>query len=167
MPTSHLVAEHVSETIAHAKPHLRGWLHLGIMPLTLVGGIVLVLLSPDAETRAGSTVFTLSALLLFGVSAAYHCGTWSPRTWFVLRRLDHCNIFLLVAGSSTAYALLLLDVHDSVMMLGIVWSTALLGVTARFVWPHAVAVAAAVRRRRLGCVAVRPRPHRRCVAARR
>ena len=137
MTVSHAVAEHVSESIEHAKPHLRGWLHLGILPLTLAGGILLVAMAPDARTRAGAAVFTLSALLLFGVSAAYHCGNWSPRTWFVLRRLDHCNIFLLVAGSCTAYALLLLDTHDSLVMLTIVWTTALLGVTARVVWPHA------------------------------
>ena len=131
------VVEHLSESIAEIKPHLRGWLHLGILPLTLAGGIVLVALSPDARTRAGAAVFVGSALLLFGVSAAYHCGNWSPRTWFVLRRLDHCNIFMMVAGSCTAYALLLLDVRDSVAMLTIVWSSALLGVAARFVWPHA------------------------------
>ena len=134
---SPVVAEHVSGSITAAKPHLRGWLHLGILPLTLAGGVPLVALSPDARTRAGAAVFTVSALLLFGVSAAYHCKTWSPQTWFVLRRLDHCNIFLLVAGSCTAYAALLLDVRDSVVMLSIVWSTALLGVAARFVWPHA------------------------------
>jgi hemolysin III len=137
MRPSQAVAEHVSESIELAKPHLRGWLHLGILPLTLAGGILLVAMSPDARTKAGSAVFVGSALLLFGVSAAYHCRNWSHRTWFVLRRLDHCNIFLLVAGSCTAYALLLLDVRDSMVMLVIVWSSALLGVTARFVWPHA------------------------------
>jgi hemolysin III len=137
MRPSQAVAEHVSESIELAKPHLRGWLHLGILPLTLAGGILLVAMSPDARTKAGSAVFVGSALLLFGVSAAYHCRNWSHRTWFVLRRLDHCNIFLLVAGSCTAYALLLLDARDSMVMLVIVWSSALLGVTARFLWPHA------------------------------
>ena len=90
MRPSQAVADHVSESIEHAKPHLRGWLHLGILPLTLAGGILLVAMSPDARTKAGSAVFVGSALLLFGVSAAYHCRNWSHRTWFVLRRLDHC-----------------------------------------------------------------------------
>ncbi|WP_217702468.1 PAQR family membrane homeostasis protein TrhA [Nocardioides guangzhouensis] len=158
----------VSGSITATKLHLRGWLHLGILPLTLAGGVLLVALSPDARTRAGAAVFTVSALLLFGVSAAYHCKTWSPQAWFVLRRLDHCNIFLLVAGSCMAYAALLLDVSDSVVMLSIVWSTALLGVAARFVWPYAprwlsppLYVAAG------WGVGVRARPVRRCVAARR
>ena len=129
--------EHLLESIAVVKPHLRGWLHLGIVPLTLAGGIVLVALSPDRVTRTGSAIFVLSALLLFGVSAAYHRGTWSPSTWRVLRRLDHCNIFVLIAGSCTAYALLLLEGRDRVLMLAIVWSSAALGVAARFVFPNA------------------------------
>src|SRR6478736_4185367 len=64
MHPSHTVAEHVSESIAQVKPHLRGWLHLGILPLTLAGGILLVAMAPDGRTRAGAAVFTLSALLL-------------------------------------------------------------------------------------------------------
>ena len=128
---------HLRESIAEVKPHLRGWLHLGIIPLTVAGGFVLVALSPTPTTRVGSAVFVTSALLLFGVSAAYHRGTWSDRTWYVLRQLDHCNIFVLIAGSCTAYALLLLDAEDSAKMLAIVWSSALIGVMARFVWPHA------------------------------
>jgi hemolysin III len=125
------------ESLADAKPHLRGWLHLGIVPLTLAAGVVLVVLSPNSVTRASSAVFMASALVLFGVSAAYHRGTWSPGTWRVLRRLDHCNIFVLIAGSSTAAALLLLDGTDRTLMVVLVWSSAALGVAARFVWPDA------------------------------
>ncbi len=131
------VVETLKETLSEVKPHLRGWLHLGVLPLAVVGGAVLIALSPDGVTRTGSAIFVASALLLFGVSAAYHRGDWSPRTWRSLRRLDHCNIFVLIAGSSTAYALLLLDRDEAVPLLAIVWSSALLGVGARFVWPDA------------------------------
>ena len=131
------MVEHVLETLAEVKSHLRGWLHLGIIPLTLAGGVVLVALSPNGATRTGSAVFVASALLLFGVSAAYHRRSWSPGTWRILRRLDHCNIFVLIAGSCTAYALLLLDGHDRTLLLAFVWSSAVLGVAARFVWPDA------------------------------
>ena len=44
-----------------------------------------------------------SALLLFTVSAIYHRGTWSPRVWAFLRRFDHANIFLLIAGTYTPF----------------------------------------------------------------
>jgi hemolysin III len=131
------VVEHLRDTIVEVTPRLRGWLHLAVVPLTLAGGIVLVVLSPNGATRAGSAIFASSALLLFGVSAAYHCGTWSPRTRRMLRCLDHCNIFVLIAGSCTAFALLLLSPQDSTPLLAIVWSSALLGVVTRFLWPDA------------------------------
>lgn len=127
----------LSDSLGHVKPRLRGWLHLGLVPLALVGGIVLVALSPNDATRVGSAVYVISALLLFGVSAAYHRGTWSPETWRVLRRLDHCNIYVLIAGSCTAYALLMLSGSDRAVLLSIVWGSAALGVTARFIWPDA------------------------------
>jgi hemolysin III len=126
----------LSESLV-VKPRLRGWLHFGLVPLALVGGVVLVALSPSSTTRAGSAVYVASALLLFGVSATYHCGTWPPATRRVLRRLDHCNIFVLIAGSCTAYALLMLDQGDRAVMLAIVWGSAAVGVLARFLWPEA------------------------------
>ena len=39
------------------------------------------------------------SLVLFGNSACYHLGDWSPRVTDVLRRIDHMNIFLLIAGT--------------------------------------------------------------------
>ncbi len=119
------------------KPRLRGWLHLGIAPVTLVAGVVLVALSPNASTRVGSAVFATSALVLFTVSAIYHRGTWSPRVWRFLRRFDHANIFLLIAGSYTPFTLLLLHGSDRVVLLSVVWSGAILGVLFRVFWNDA------------------------------
>ncbi len=130
---SHLVHE-VADDV---KPHLRGWLHLGIVPLTLVAGIVLIALSPTPVTRLGSTVFIASALILFTVSAIYHRGTWSPRTWAFLRRFDHANIFILIAGSYTPFTLIFLDGLPELVLLVTVWSGAALGVVFRVAWPDA------------------------------
>ena len=46
-------------------------------------------------------VFMTCSLVLFGNSACYHLGDWSPRVTDVLRRIDHMNIFLLIAGTYT------------------------------------------------------------------
>jgi hemolysin III len=127
----------IEETLHDVKPKLRGWLHLSITPLTLVAGIVLVALSPTSTTRIGSAVFCGSALLLFGTSAIYHTGTWSPRVWAVLRRLDHANIFLLIAGSYTPFALVLLDGVERTVLLTVVWGGAILGVLFRVFWTDA------------------------------
>lgn len=129
--------ERVDEAIAEVKPHLRGWLHLAIAPLALAAGIVLVVLSPDATTRIGSAAFALSAFVLFTVSAIYHRGHWSPRTHSILRRIDHSNIFVLIAGSSTPFALLLLEGTDRWAMLGVVWGGALAGVVMKVLWAGA------------------------------
>lgn len=131
------IAEHISETIADVKPKLRGWLHLGIAPLTLAAGIVLIALSPNATTRVGSSLFSASALILFTVSAVYHTGTWSPRTWAILRRFDHSNIFILIAGSYTPLTLILLEGTQRVVLLTTVWACAILGVLFRVFWTDA------------------------------
>lgn len=128
------LTERVEEVIAEVKPRLRGWLHLATAPVTLAAGVVLVVLSPDATTRIGSAVFAATALVLFTVSAVYHRGTWSPTTHSILRRFDHSNIFLLIAGSCTPFGLLLLDGADRWVMLAIVWGGAVSGVLMKVYW---------------------------------
>jgi hemolysin III len=131
------VRDRVSELLDEVKPKLRGWLHAATAPLTLAAGIVLIVLSPTTPTRAGSTIFAASALVLFTVSAIYHRGTWSPRTWSFLRRFDHANIFLLIAGSYTPFTLLLLDGTAQAVLLTVVWVGAGLGILFRIFWTHA------------------------------
>jgi hemolysin III len=131
------IGEQVRETLDEVKPRLRGWIHAGTAPLALAAGIVLVALSPTVATRVGSAVFATSALLLFTVSAIYHRGTWSPRVWRFLRRFDHANIFVLIAGSYTPFTLLLLEGRERVVLLSVVWTGALLGVGFRVFWNDA------------------------------
>jgi len=147
-PTPHEAAEHVRARVREVKrevavakeevkPKLRGWLHAATTPLALAAGIVLIALSPTVTTRVGSAVFASTALMLFTVSAIYHRGTWSPRTWAFLRRFDHSNIFLLIAGSYTPFTLILLDGSARIWLLAIVWTGALLGVAFRIFWTDA------------------------------
>ncbi len=124
----------VAELRDQLKPRLRGWLHLVNAPLTLAAGIVLIALSPTASTRVGSAIFAGSALVLFTVSAIYHRGTWSPRVHTFLQRFDHANIFVLIAGSCTPFAILLLDGAERWTMLGVTWGGALAGVAMKVLW---------------------------------
>jgi hemolysin III len=135
--TSDHLRDHVRDALEEVKPKLRGWLHAATAPLTLAAGIVLIVLSPDAATRTGSAIFAASALVLFTVSAVYHRGTWSPRTWAFLRRFDHANIFLLIAGSYTPFTLLLLDGRSRTVLLTVVWVGAALGIAFRIFWAGA------------------------------
>lgn len=131
------IRDQVREVLDEVKPHLRGWLHAATAPLTLASGIVLIVLSPTPMSRIGSAVFAGSALVLFTVSAIYHRGTWSPRTWTFLRRFDHANIFLLIAGSYTPFTLLLLEGSERTLLLSVVWAGAVLGIAFRVMWAGA------------------------------
>jgi hemolysin III len=126
-----------AEPPAPAKPRLRGWLHAGAFPVALAAGIVLVALADGGRARIACAIFALSAALLFGVSALYHRGHWSPRVDGVLRRLDHANIFLIIAGTYTPFTLLLLHGTAERVLLGTVWTGALLGIIFRVCWLRA------------------------------
>jgi hemolysin III len=130
-------AERMHDKLAEVKPHLRGWIHAATVPLALAAFIVLIVLSPTPATRIGSTVFALSALLLFTVSAVYHRGNWSPTMWAFLRRFDHANIFVLIAGSYTAFAVLFLEGTPRVTLLSVVWGATIAGVLFRIFWTDA------------------------------
>jgi hemolysin III len=116
------------------KPHLRGWLHLGTFPLALVAGALLTVLAPAGRHRTAVAVFAVTAALLFGVSALYHRGEWGPRAFALLKRLDHANIFLIIAGTYTPFAVVLLPDGPARGLLWIVWSGALAGVAFRVLW---------------------------------
>ncbi len=131
------LGEQVREVLEEVKPKLRGWMHAVLAPLTLAAGIVLIVLSPTTATKIGSAVFMGSAVVLFTVSGIYHRGTWSPRAWRFLRRFDHANIFLLIAGSYTPFTLLLLEGSQRVILLSTVWAGAVLGVLFRVFWAGA------------------------------
>ena len=127
----------MADKMAELKPRLRGWLHAGSIPFVVAAGVVLITLAPSTGTKIGSAVFISSALLLLGVSAIYHRGTWQPGVWALLRRLDHSNIFILIAGTYTAFAMLLLHGNARVWLLSGIWAGALLGVLFRVFWTGA------------------------------
>ncbi|MFJ1618341.1 hemolysin III family protein [Streptomyces sp. NPDC088251] len=119
---------------APVKPRLRGWLHAGMFPAVIVAGVVLIALTDSSRGRIACGVYVLSACLLFGVSALYHRGTWGPRGEAVLRRLDHANIFLIIAGTYTPLALLLLPESTGKPLLWAVWAAAAAGIAFRVFW---------------------------------
>lgn len=116
------------------KPRLRGWLHAGMFPAVLIAGIFLTALADSSRGRIACGVFVLTACLLFGVSALYHRGTWGPRADGVLRRLDHANIFLIIAGTYTPLAMLLLPASTGETLLWGIWVAAAAGIAFRVFW---------------------------------
>lgn len=127
-------ADESSNPLAPLKPKMRGWLHAGWTPIAVAGGIVLLVLAHDTAGRVGAAVFLAGSLLLFGTSAVYHRGTWSPKANALLRRMDHSNIFVFIASSYTPMALTMLQGGSQVALLSVAWGTAILGVSFRILW---------------------------------
>lgn len=119
------------------KPRLRGVLHLIAFPASLVAGLLLVAFGGTLAIRLACVVFVGTAALLFGVSAIYHRGTWSPQRAIMLRRFDHANIFLIIAGTYTPIAVSLLEARQALTLLVIAWGGALIGVGFRLFWTSA------------------------------
>ena len=119
------------------KPTWRGWIHAGVTPLAIAAGIVLIVLAHGAPAKWAAAVFTLTSMLLFGMSAVYHRFNWSPRTKLVLKRIDHANIFLLIAGTYTPLAVLALPPLEGVVLLSLVWGGTIIGILFRVFWTGA------------------------------
>lgn len=130
---AHEVTDHVDSIVDAVKPHLRGWLHLVTAPLALIGGLVLTSTAPTQGGRIAAMVFTITAGLLFATSAVYHRGRWRGRWAAALRRWDHANIFLIIAGSYTPFALML-PKDQAITLLAVVWTGAIIGVLFRVLW---------------------------------
>jgi hemolysin III len=124
----------VQDVVRTVKPKLRGWLHAGTFPFSVAAGIVLVALSNGTAETLANAVFAISAALLFGTSALYHRFSWSPNVERQLKRFDHSNIFLIIAGTYTPFAVILLGDHGGDALLWIVWSAALGGIAFRILW---------------------------------
>ena len=133
-PLTTRASETALRVVETVKPELRGWLHAGTFPLAVAAGTVLVVLAPAGRVRVACAVFAVTAALLFGVSGLYHRGHWSPRAHRLLQRLDHANIFLIIAGTYTPFTVRLLPGRRGRLLLGLVWGGALLGVACRMLW---------------------------------
>ena len=95
---------------APVKPRLRGVFHQWAFFVALVAGVVLVIAAPNGRATFAATVYAVSVTAMFGASALYHRIDWRSlraRRW--MRRLDHSMIFVLIAGTYTPFALLVLN----------------------------------------------------------
>ena len=133
----HLPLSEISETAAETKPTWRGWIHTGILPLVIAGGIVLLVVAEGFVAKVAAAIFFAGSVLLFGTSAIYHRFNWGPKAKLALKRFDHANIFLLIAGTYTPLAVMALPFDKGFLLLILVCSGALLGIGFRMFWIHA------------------------------
>jgi hemolysin III len=137
LPNIPLLDDALDHPDVETKPSWRGWIHAATAPLAVAAGIVLIVLAEGAAAKASAAIFMASSILLFGVSAVYHRFNWSPKVKAVFRRLDHANIFVLIAGTYTPLAINALPFDKGIVLLVAVWTGALLGIIFRVFWVHA------------------------------
>lgn len=123
-----------SDVVAAVRPQMRGLLHAFAAPVAAAVGLTYLLLAEGARAQISTAVWAASLTGLFAVSATYHRfqGRASVKAW--LQRVDHSMIFLLIAGSYTPMALLVLEGSKSWIVLAVVWGGALAGVITRLTW---------------------------------
>ncbi len=126
-----------ADAAVEIKPSWRGWIHAVTFPVAIAAGVVLIVLAQGGPAKAASAIFMATSLLLFGNSALYHRFNWKPRTKAILKRIDHANILLLIAGTYTPIAVLALPTRETVILLSLVWGGAILGILFRVFWINA------------------------------
>ena len=119
------------------QPLLRGWLHAGAFVAVLVAGPLLAAAGRSSGERVALVVYVLALLALFGVSAAFHRLDWSLEGRRRMRRADHSAIFVGIAGTYTAVAVLALHGPARVGLLVVVWTGTAAGVAFRQLWLEA------------------------------
>jgi len=138
-PTTELTSPPTGPIQLPIKPKLRGWIHAAFTPAVLAAAVVLIILTPTGAATVAVIIFAITALSLFGTSAVYHIGNGVMATTVtkVLRRIDHANIFLIIAGTYTPLSVILLPPSSARLLLTIVWSGALVGLLVRLFWHSA------------------------------
>jgi hemolysin III len=114
---------------------LNSFTHLAGTVLAAIGAPLLIVLaarSGDAWKIAGCATFGAALFLLYGTSTLYH--SLRGRAKRVLRKLDHCSIYVLIAGTYTPFALVTLRGAWGWTLFGLAWGLAALGIAQEFVF---------------------------------
>jgi hemolysin III len=127
-----------------ALPSLRGRLHQHTIWFSLAAAVLLIAFAPAGTPRLTAAIYGIGLNALFITSAVYH--RWPPASRWkpVLRRVDHCVIFVFIAASYTPIAALILEPPSSTIVLVSVWGGALLGVAFSVAWIDAPRLAVAL-----------------------
>src|SRR5215210_6709980 len=110
------------------RPLLRGVTHAYAFWAALVAGIALIMLVDGGTARLAAAIYGAGLCSLFAASGIYHRWRWNPRWRPLLRRIDHSTIFVFIAASYTPVALLVMHGTLRWVVLGAVWTGALVGI---------------------------------------
>ena len=144
MKTKEARAYSTAEEIASSITH-------GIGALLAIAATVLLIVRAATAAPAGQKGFYVTAVSIFGfsmiflymMSCLYHALS-ATRARTVFERLDHSAIFVLIAGTYTAYCLTALQGAIGWVIFGIIWGLAAAGVSLYAVFGRRLRIAAVI-----------------------
>lgn len=116
------------EEIANMTSHIIGAV-LGIVATILC--VIFAAVHHNTYGVVSGAIYGVSMILLYTMSSLYHGLSAKSMSKRVFQVIDHCSIFLLIAGSYTPFALCTLREYDSLTgwsIFGIIWGLAILGI---------------------------------------
>lgn len=128
---------HVPDSAKESKPLLRGQFHhAGFYIFTIIG--IFVFLKAKTAHFAYAT-YIISLLAVYGTSATFHVINWkSKKAEDLMQKLDHANIFFLIAGTYTPVCVACLPFHENWVRFALmaVWIIAICGIIKCIVWQN-------------------------------
>lgn len=98
---------------------------LAVAALVLL--IIRAVLHSDGYGLASALVYGISLIVLYSMSMVYHI-VQNDTGKYILRKFDHCSIYLLIAGTYTPYLLMSLRGPKGWIMFGLIWGAAIGGI---------------------------------------
>ena len=122
----------LGEEIANSIIHGLG-VGLSVAALTLL--VVFAAQSGNPWSIASAIVYGIALVLEYTASTLYHSFP-QPRVKHVFKILDHCGIYVLIAGTYTPFTLVTLRGHGGLVLFGIVWGLAAAGIAVEAFWAY-------------------------------
>lgn len=114
-----------------------GVIHVIGVVFGVIGAAVLITIAALKHTYVeiiAVSIYAAGMVLMFSCSALYNIARKSRyREYF--QRLDHSGIFLMIAGTYTAFTTLMLEGPWAVVLVVLVWSVAVIGILIKLLWP--------------------------------
>ena len=122
-------------TLGRMQNPVRGFLHGSAAAAGFVGTILLLFHAPNWPVRAAVLVFGLAMMALYTTSSLYHSIPWRERWKKRMQRMDHSMIYVLIAGTYTPVAAIVLNPPWNWIVLAMVWGITIGGVVQKGLFP--------------------------------
>lgn len=119
------------------KEPVNTWTHFVTCIAAVIGLVLLIRLSYEStSTLITMVIYGVSLILLYAASSIYHWVRTTPKKELWLKKLDHCAIYLLIAGSYTPVFYHGLDGVWKWVMLLVIWVMSIIGIVLKLFFIH-------------------------------